>query len=151
MMQPVPLRPAWLEIDQSAIENNARRLKEVIGPGVELMAMVKANGYGHGAIESARAAVRGGATWLGVYAVGEGVELRAAGITARILVTGPTLGDWVRAAIENDLTLTLPSRDAARDIANSAQAVGIPARVHLKVDTGMTRLGVRADEAVGLI
>ncbi len=65
-MDSIPLRPAWVEVNLAAIENNARRLKEIVGPSTELMAMVKANAYGHGAVECARAALRGGATWLGV-------------------------------------------------------------------------------------
>src|SRR5512135_163157 len=101
----IPLRPAWVEINLDAIENNARRLKEIAGPATELMAMVKANAYGHGAAESSRAALRGGANWLGVYTVGEGLELRGAGISAPVLVVGPTPGEWAREAFVNDLTL----------------------------------------------
>jgi alanine racemase len=141
-----PLRPAWVEVNARAIESNARRLKDIIGAKVELMAMVKANAYGHGAVEAARAVLRGGATWLGVYSVGEGLELRAAGIDARVLVVGPTPAEWLRAGAENNLTLTVGSRAAAEEIA----AFGNSARVHLKVDTGMTRLGAHPTEAVSV-
>jgi alanine racemase len=112
--------------------------------------MVKANAYGHGAVEAARAALRGGATWLGVYAVGEGVELRRAGIEARILVCGATPPRWVRGAIENDLALTVFSADLAHAIDAAARELQTHARVHIKVDTGLTRLGVPAEHALAL-
>lgn len=150
-MPDIPLRPAWLEIDLNAIANNTRRLKQIIGPGVELMAMVKANAYGHGAVEVSRAALLGGATWLGVYTAGEGLELRAAGIAAPILIVGPTDEEWAREAFEHDLTLTAGSVEAARALARAAQGMTWRPKIHLKVDTGMTRLGVRVDEAVAIV
>ena len=143
----VPLRPAWIEVDLGAIEHNARRLIEIVGPGVELLAMVKANGYGHGAVEVSRAALRAGATWLGVVSVGEGLELRRAGIAARILVLGYTPPEWTRAAVEHDLTLTIFSIDSAHAISEAARALARRARVHIKVDTGMARLGVAPQQA----
>lgn len=147
-MQTIPLRPAWVEINTRALEQNARRLKNVVGANVELMAMVKANAYGHGAIEAARAALRGGATWLGVYAVGEGIELRDAGIAAPILVLGPALPETLAPALVNDLTLTLPARAYAPPLSETARALQRRARVHVKIDTGMTRLGLDANRAV---
>ncbi len=144
----IPLRPSWVEINTRALENNARLLKTIVGANVELMAMVKANGYGHGAVHAARAALRGGATWLGVYAVGEGIELRDAGIAAPILVLGPALPETLPAALANDLTLTLPSRDYVAPLVAAARALQRRARVHVKIDTGMTRLGLDADRAV---
>ena len=146
-----PLRPAWVEIDLAAIESNARRLKEIIGAQTELMAMVKANGYGHGAVESARAALRGGATWLGVYAVGEGVELRLAGLDAPIIVLGHTFPEWAEAAVKHDLRLTVFSRDTVEAIQQAAHAQRKRAQVHVKIDTGMTRLGVNPDETVNFV
>jgi Alr-MurF fusion protein len=147
----IPLRPAWVQVDLDAIENNARRLKEIIGGDVELMAMVKANAYGHGAVECSRAAVRGGATWLGVYSVGEGLELREAGVTTPTLVVGPTPQEWAHAAFENSLTLTAGSAESALGLAREARGAARPVRVHVKIDTGMTRLGVQAESAVALI
>lgn len=129
------------------MEQNARRLKELAGAETTLMAMVKANGYGHGAVEAARAAVRGGAAWLGVYAPGEGIELREAGLTAPILVLGPTPPEWTRAALERDLTLTIPGLDYVEPVIAAARALGRAARVHIKVDTGMTRLGLDCEGA----
>ncbi len=150
-MHPIPLRPSWVDIDLHAIENNARRLKALVGRDVELMAMVKANAYGHGAVECSRAAARGGATWLGIYSVGEGLELRAAGITTPVLVVGPTPEGWVREAFQNDLTLTAGSMRSARALAHAARGATRPGRVHVEIDTGMTRLGVGGGEAVALV
>lgn len=146
-MNNLPLRSAWVEINLGAIENNARLMKGLLGAGTELMAMVKANAYGHGAVQSSLAALRGGATWLGVYAPGEGIELRDAGITAPILVLGPTLPEWTTTALAHNLTLTIPSRDYVPPILDAAQALQRPARVHIKIDTGMTRLGLDAASA----
>ncbi len=143
-----PHRPAWVEVNLSAIEHNTRRLIEIVGPGVELLAMVKANGYGHGAVEVSRVALRAGATWLGVVSVGEGLELRRAGINARILVLGYTPSEWTRSAVENDLTLTIFSLDAAHAVSETARALNCRSRIHIKVDTGMARLGVTPDQAV---
>jgi len=145
----VPLRPAWVEVNLRAIANNARRIVE-IASGAEVMAIVKANAYGHGAVESSRAALRGGVRWLGVVSVGEGIELRRANITAPILVTGYTPPDWACVAVENNMTLTIFTLDVARAISDAARALDIRARVHLKVDTGMSRLGVLPDDAVAL-
>ncbi len=145
----LPLRPSWVEVDLSAIENNARRLAQIAAPA-ELLTMVKANAYGHGAIEVSRAALRGGAKWLGVYALGEGVELRRANIDAPILVVGPMQPDASRARIgvEHHLTLTIFSMEAARAISDAARELSVRAHVHLKVDTGMARLGVMPEQAV---
>jgi alanine racemase len=146
-MNSIPLRPAWVEINTQAIENNTRRLKKIIGANTELMAMVKANAYGHGAVESARAALRGGADWLGVYSAGEGVELRDAGIDAPILVVGPTMPAWISEAIARNLTLVIPSRDLLFGFSDALAFHPAPVRVHIKIDTGMTRLGLDAETA----
>jgi alanine racemase len=143
-----PLRPAWVEVDLRAIEQNTCRLIEIVGREVELLAMVKANGYGHGAVEVSRAALRGGATWLGVVSVGEGIELRRAGIDARILVLGTTPPDWAHAGVANDLTLTVFTMDTVRAIEDAARTLDRRARVHIKVDTGMARLGVSPEHAL---
>lgn len=143
----VPLRPSWVEVNLNAIEHNTRRLTEIIGPSVELMAMVKANAYGHGAVEVSRAALRGGAKWLGVYSVGEGIELRRAEIDTPILVAAATPPRWARDAVAHNLSLTVFSMDGARAIADAARELSVRARVHVKVDTGMTRLGVTPDQA----
>lgn len=145
----IPLRLAWVEINLAAIENNARRLVEIAGDA-QAMAIVKANAYGHGAVEVARAALRGGVHWLGVVSVGEALELRAADLAAPILVTGSTPPEWMRAAVANDIALTIFTLEGARALSAIARASNRRARLHLKVDTGMTRLGVAPSEAVAL-
>ncbi len=147
MAEAFPLRPAWVEVDLGAIEENTRRLV-AIANGAELMAMVKANAYGHGAVEVSRAAVRGGATWLGVYSVGEGIELRRAGIQVPILVVGATPPEWACEGVAHHLTLTLVSIDTARAIAAAARDLKVRPRVHIKIDTGMSRLGIAPSDAV---
>lgn len=142
-----PLRPAWVEVNLGAIERNTRRLTQ-IAAGAELVAMVKANAYGHGAIRVSQAALRGGATWLGVVSVGEGLELRRAGIDAPILVVGHTPPRWARLAVEQNLTLTVFSEEVVQAIASAARDLGTRARVHMKIDTGMTRLGVLPEHAI---
>ncbi|HEX9074335.1 MAG TPA: alanine racemase [Anaerolineae bacterium] len=145
-VESVPLRPAWVEVDLGAIEHNTRRLVE-IARGADLMAMVKANAYGHGAVPVSQATLRGGATWLGVFSAGEGIQLRRAGINAPILVVGYTPPDWTRAAVEHRLTLAVFSIESATTIDGAARELGLTARVHIKIDTGMTRLGILPEQA----
>ena len=132
------LRPTVAEVDLEAIRHNARALKP---PGSELMAVVKADGYGHGAVEVARAALSAGATWLGVALVEEGVRLRDAGIDAPILVLSESPPGAERHAIATGLT---PTVYTDRGLAALAEVPDRPAHlpVHVKVDTGMHRVGV---------
>ncbi|HYM50725.1 MAG TPA: alanine racemase [Candidatus Limnocylindrales bacterium] len=138
----------WAEVDLDAITENARAVSELIGSGVALMAVVKANGYGHGSIEAARAALRGGATWLGVSSVSEGLELRAAGLPSRILNLGYTPPDALAQAVEADLSLTV-YEDGTLDALERVPRRH-PTGVHVKVDTGMHRLGAQPEAACRL-
>jgi alanine racemase len=141
----VDLRPehsTWLEIDLEAIRRNARRLAELCG--VQVMAVVKAGAYGHGGAPAARATLRGGVDWLGTARVEEALELRREGIEAPILVLGATPAERVRQALEADLRLTAWSDEQLQPIA----AAGRRARVHLKIDSGMNRIGVQPEEAL---
>lgn len=127
-------------VDLNAIEANARLLKS--RAGVALMAVVKADAYGHGLIEVARAARAGGADWVGTALLEEGLALRAAGIEGRVMSWLTTPDDRYDEAIALDIDLSAASVDAVTSIAAAARRVGRPARVHLEVDTGMTRGGV---------
>jgi alanine racemase len=129
-------RPSWVRVDLDAIRHNARVLKPA---SAELMAVVKANGYGHGAVEVARAALEAGATWIGVALVEEGLELREAGIEAPILVLSELPAGSEAVAVAHRLTPTLYSDGALRRLQTAA-----PGRVavHVKVDTGMHRVGI---------
>ena len=139
-------RWAWVQVSTGAIEHNVSELASMVAPA-QLWAVVKANGYGHGAAVSARAALAGGAQGLCVALVQEGVELREAGIDAPILVLSEQPGETATIAISNRLTSTVYSADA---VAAIAAAGGRLHSVHMKVDTGMRRVGVAIEDAVAL-
>ena len=137
-----PRQRAWLEVSDSAIEANARSLKRHLGPACELMAVVKADGYGHGAETVAKASVRGGATSFGVATLQEGIDLRTAGLDQPVLVLGHlSQPDDLRACLQWRLMPTLSSMREALLCQNLADSSGRRFPVQLKVDTGMTRLG----------
>ena len=131
-------------IDKDAISHNSRLVKQMIGEGTRLMSVVKANGYGHGMIESATATLAGGADWLGVASVKEGCVLRAAGITSPILALGALWQEEMAAAITNDISMTIFSTEVAKRLSQTAQKLNKTAKVHVKLDTGMGRLGLSA-------
>ena len=131
------------DIDLDALTVNIQELKKVTTPKARFMAVVKANAYGHGAVEIARQAVTAGADCLGVARIHEAVPLRQAGIDAMILVMGYTPPELSPLAIENALTLTVFDPDTAQAISDSALAAGKTIAVHIKTDTGMGRLGLR--------
>jgi Alr-MurF fusion protein len=139
-------RPTWVEIDLSAIGNNTRRLKSLIGPQVRLLATLKADAYGHGALKVARTVLHNGASMLGVATVSEAAPLRKAGINAPILVFGYVPLWQMREAVRLDLTVTLYAAEPARALSRAALALGQTVKVHVKIDTGMGRLGIRAEQ-----
>jgi alanine racemase len=130
------MQRAVARVNLAAIERNVARLRARTGPAVALCAVVKAGGYGHGAVPAARAALAGGATWLAVAAAGEAAELRAAGIGARLLVLGALTREELDVALDADADVVAWRPDFLAAIAR-------PARVHVKLDTGMGRLGTR--------
>jgi alanine racemase len=136
-------RPTRVRVDLDAIRHNVRTLKPA---DAEMMAVVKADGYGHGAAPVARAALQGGATWLGVALVEEGIALRAAGIEAPVLVLSELPPGSEPDALAAGLTPTLYSDGA---LAGLREAAGHAVAVHVKVDTGMHRVGVYPPEATG--
>ncbi|MHB8757063.1 MAG: alanine racemase [Bacillota bacterium] len=142
-----PDRPAWAEVDLGAIAHNVKELIRVKEPRVKFMAVVKANGYGHGAVPVAKAALAAGAEWLGVAILSEALELRRAGLAGPVLALGFTPPEQSDAVVANDISQTVYTVEAARALSEAAARAGRPARVHLKVDTGMGRLGVTPDEA----
>ena len=142
-------RPAWAMVDLDAIEANARAVAELVRPA-ELCAVVKANGYGHGDADSARAALRGGATRLAVALTEEGVALRKAGIDAPILLLSQPSAAAMSDAVKHALTPTLYSPRAIGALASVAKRRGASVPVHVKVDTGMHRVGAEPDMAVEL-
>lgn len=138
----------WLEIDRGALAENVQRLSRLTGGPV--MAVVKANGYGHGMIEVGRATLAAGAHSLGVARLDEALELRAAGVTGPVLVLGALPeGRWPE-AVAADVDASVWTREQVEAAAAAARRAGRAARLHLKVDTGMSRLGAPAEEADGL-
>jgi alanine racemase len=133
-------RPAWAEISASAIGHNVRAIKHVVGD-VALCAIVKANAYGHGAPLVATAAVAAGAEYLAVAIVDEGMELREHGITVPILVLAEIPAATIHDALVHDLAITVGSIEGARDAVAVAEQLGGRHHVHVKVDTGMHRMG----------
>ena len=133
-------RATRAEIDLDAVANNVRFFASHAGPRVGVMAVVKANAYGHGAIMVARAAIAAGARWLAVATVDEGCQLRAAGLTAPILVLAPSHPDEATAAVRADLTLAVADLAMASAIGAAAREREVP--IHIEVDTGLNRFGI---------
>jgi alanine racemase len=132
----------WAEIDLDAIAGNVRELRRRTDPGAKLMAVVKADGYGHGAVEVARTALANGAEWLGVARLPEAIALREAGFNAPILVFGYTPPAAAGRLLDFDLRQSVYSLETAKAYSAAASTRGKRLRVHVKVDTGMGRLGL---------
>ncbi len=137
-------RPAWADVDLTAISHNTRILRDLVAPAT-VCAVVKANGYGHGAVPAATAALEGGASWLAVAFVEEGIALREAGLDAPVLLLSEPAGGAMATAVAHRLTPTVYTEAGVA----AARDAGVPA-VHLKVDSGMHRVGA-APEDVGAI
>jgi alanine racemase len=145
------LRPAWAEVDLGAVAANVAYLKSLVAPA-EVCAVVKADGYGHGAVPVARAALGAGATWLAVALAEEGHELREAGIRAPILVLSEPPREAMELVVRDRLTATIYTRAGLRALSEAA-ALSSPSQalqVHIKVDTGMHRVGAEPEVAVEL-
>ncbi|HZL03806.1 MAG TPA: alanine racemase, partial [Coriobacteriia bacterium] len=143
-------RFAWAEIQPSAIARNVRTLKRLTARGTLFMAVVKADGYGHGALMAARAALGAGADRLGVATLEEAATLREAGITAplHLLSEPPVSGAGL--AVELDVISAVTTLEFATALSTAACRVDRSVRYHLKIDSGMSRIGVRAEEAPGM-
>jgi alanine racemase len=144
-------RPAWVSVDLNAIRSDVSSIRAWVGAEVGVLAVVKANGYGHGLIEASRAALEAGAAGLAVAIPDEGAALREAGITQRILVMGMSepdaAGDLVRFGLDG--TVSTPELLAA--LSTEALRQGQPARIHVKVDSGMGRVGLLPDGVVNFL
>jgi alanine racemase len=141
------IRPVWAEIDLAALRHNLKAIRRLIGPRVRQMAVVKAEAYGHGGLEVARTAVRAGADWLGVALPEEGIALREGGLTAPILVFAPLQVEQAAVFLEYQLTATVCMIEPVVALARLATKRGQAAPVHVKVDTGMGRIGLTPREA----
>jgi alanine racemase len=144
--EPTSGRPTWAEINLDALAHNLRVVKERVGAGVNVMAVVKANAYGHGAVECAGRLEQEGANWFGVALPEEGIELRDAGITKPILCLAGFWDGQAALCIQQKLVPVVFRLDMIEVFDRAARDAGVVADVHLKIDTGMGRLGVRFDE-----
>jgi len=141
---------SWLEINLAAIEHNVRAVRQFVGPDTRVMAILKADGYGHGAVPVARAAARAGAAWLGVASTLEGAQLREAGLKTPILVLGSAFPEQAEEVARYRLSQTVANGELPQALSRAAERAGVEVGVHLKIDTGMGRLGVTPDRAVAL-
>ncbi|MFO7294737.1 MAG: alanine racemase [Caldicoprobacter sp.] len=136
------MRPSKVIIDLAKLDRNIKNIKRMLKPDTQLMAIVKADAYGHGAVGVAHQALVSGASWLGVAIPEEGAELREAGITAPILVLGGIDETQVKTVVEYDLAQCVFSLEVARLLNHEAQRLNKKIAIHLKVDTGMGRIGL---------
>lgn len=145
MNSAVTSRPAWAEIDCAVIADNMKELRRVTVPTARIMAVVKANGYGHGAVPISKAVLDNGADYLAVAIFNEAQELREAGITAPILILGYTPDEQVKQVVELDIAQTIYSFVGAEAVSEAAVRLGKKAKIHIKIDTGLGRLGFMTD------
>jgi len=139
-------RPTWAEIDLNHLAANFKLVKQRVSPIARVMAVVKANAYGHGAVACARRLVNEGVDWFGVALPEEGIELRSAGITKSVLCLGGFWPGQATACIQHQLTPVVYRLDMIEAFNQAALNAGVVADVHVKVDTGMGRLGIRFDQ-----
>ncbi len=140
-------RPTWVNVDLAALRWNARQVRRLVGDQVRILAVVKANAYGHGAVACSRALVRAGVDELGVATVEEGQELRTAGLKLPIVIFGLAQSGEMRAVTRLRLQPAVVSREQVRALSQAARRAGVTVPVHLKVDTGMGRIGIQPPEA----
>ena len=144
-------RPVWAEIDLDSIAHNLQEFRRILPAQTQMMAVVKADAYGHGAYHVAQTALQSGASWLAVALVEEGICLRRKGISAPLLLLGISAPGTERAVVEHDLRPMLCTVESARRFSECGQAMQRVVRFHLKLDTGMGRVGVRPDDLPALL
>lgn len=140
-------RPVWAEIDLEAIRSNTSLLKSRLNPGSILCAVVKADGYGHGAVETAQATLAGGAEFLAVAITSEAVQLRKAGINVPILILGYTPPEQAELIANYDIDQSIFTMEQAQALSHAGKRLGKTIHAHIKIDTGMTRLGLTPENA----
>ena len=141
-------RPVWAEINLAAIDWNMKHIKALLQPGTRFCPVIKADGYGHGAIALAGEAIANGADYLAVSLLQEGQILRDAGITLPILLLNYNPPEMSAQVVGDNFTQTIYTLEQAQALSGAAVAMNRTARVHVKIDTGMTRLGIRPEEAL---
>ncbi len=141
----------WVEIDSSALIHNIHQFRRLIGEKRKLLAMVKANAYGHGILEVSRIAVHAGVDWLGVHSLEEGILLRKQGLTCPILVVGYVLLDGLKEAVAHDLRLTVYNFETLNKLPAICRQLKKKAFLHVKVETGTFRQGIREEDVLSFM
>ena len=136
----------WAEIDLDALENNIKNIKSYVKSGTKVMAVVKADAYGHGCPAAAKTLTQNGADYLGVAFIDEAKQIRDAGINCPILVLGYTAADDVEKMVELEVTPTVYHIDSAEKFSRAGEKYGKTVKIHIKIDTGMNRIGLPCDE-----
>ncbi|MBD5401210.1 alanine racemase [bacterium] len=144
-------RDAWVEINVSNLEHNIKQIRKIVPKNTKLLGVVKADAYGHGSVMLARVILASGIDMLGVASIDEGIDLRYAGISCDILVLGAVPVWAIESAVKHNLTISIFSEDHLKACAQVFKRSKKKPKVHIKIDTGMNRIGVRADEAVEFI
>jgi len=144
-------RPTWAEVNLANLKSNFKEIKRVVGKKVKIMVTVKADAYGHGIIQVARDLSRDGVDYLGVACIDEGIHLRQENISLPILILGLVLKNDIEPLFEYNLTPTVCSYELAVDLNKKAQELNKPINIHVKIDTGMGRIGVMCKDAFGVI
>lgn len=145
------IRPVWLEINLDAIAHNVRIIRQVVGKNTQIIAVVKANAYGHGAVEVSETLLENGVTMLGVGVIEEGIVLREAGIKAPILICGLTMNDQIEPLVMYNLTATVCKLKTIQTLSRIASKNKKRARIHIKIDTGMGRLGIPSTDTLNFV
>lgn len=144
-------RDAWVEINISNLEHNIREIRKNVSPDMKLLGVVKADAYGHGSIMLAPTILASGVDMLGVASIDEGVDLRQAKIKCEILVLGAVPVWALESAVQNDISISIFNDEHLKACKEIYERLGIKPKVHVKLDTGMNRIGVRTDEAIDFI
>ena len=144
-------RWSWVEVNLSALRRNTQAFKRQLERGVQMMCVVKADAYGHGAVQCVKTMQQAGASQLAVATVEEGVALRQAGVQMPVLILSEPPVDCVGTLVEYDLMPSVYTADFALALGEAAAAADRVARYHLAIDTGMTRIGVRRQDVVELL
>ncbi|OGX31932.1 MAG: alanine racemase [Omnitrophica WOR_2 bacterium RIFCSPLOWO2_12_FULL_46_30] len=150
-MDPATYRPTWAEINLKNLAYNFRLVKKLAGRGVKILVPVKADGYGHGLVAISERLQGLGVDYLGVASLDEGILLRRSGLTVPILVLSTVLADNIKPLLDYNLTQTVCTKELASKLNHEAKKRNILARVHIKVDTGMHRIGVAHKKAYSFI
>ena len=139
------LHRTWVEIDLDRLEGNYRRMQSLVGDGCRILCVVKANAYGHGAVKAAQVLEQAGCDWFGVSNLEEARQLRRGGVTRPILILGGTPCEYAAILAQDDITQALYDAEQAKALSAAAVAAGVTVKAHLKLDTGMHRIGFNAE------